>query len=144
MLSASGNARQIQLTNNGQPVVVLREREMGFVLENRTFKILRSGAVGSVFKLAFEDSPLATLEQVPFRNRYTLSFGGREWAFHSASLTETKFALEQGGERVGSISARYFARYKQIAIDLPDQLPLEVKAFLMWVVLWRWRNHDGG
>jgi hypothetical protein len=143
MLSASGNARQIQLTNDGQPIVVLREREMGFVLENRTFKILRSGAVGSVFKLTFEDSPVATLEQVPFRNRYTLSFGGQEWAFHSASLTDTKFALEQGGERVGSISAKYFARYKQIAIDLPDRLPLEVKAFLMWVVLWRWRN-DGG
>jgi hypothetical protein len=142
MLSASGNARQIQLTNDGQPIVVLREREMGFALENRTFKILRSGAIGSLFKLALGDTALATLEQVPFRNRYTLRFGGEEWVFHSASLTDTKFALEHRGVRVGSISAKYFARYKHIAIELPDKLPLEVKAFLMWVVLWRWRN-DG-
>jgi hypothetical protein len=142
MLSASGNARQIQLTNDGQPIVVLREREMGFTLENRTFKILRSGAVASLFKLTSDGSSLATLEQVPFRTRYTLNFGGQEWVFHSASLTDTKFVLEQGGERVGSIWAKYFARYKHIAIDLPDRLPLEVKAFLMWVVLWRWRSND--
>jgi hypothetical protein len=144
MLSASGNPRQIQLTNDGEPSVVLREREMGFTLGNRTFKISRSGTVSSVFNLTSEDSPLATLEQVPFRNRYTLSFGGEEWGFQSASLTDTKFSLERGGERVGSISAKYFARYKYIAIDLPDRLPLEVKAFLMWVVLWRWRSHDSG
>jgi hypothetical protein len=45
----------------------------------------------------------------------------RRMGGQSASLTDTKFALERGGERVGSISAKYFARYKYIAIDLPDR-----------------------
>jgi hypothetical protein len=45
----------------------------------------------------------------------------------------------ENGAPVGTIARTGFFRAKRTA-DLPDDLPLEVQAFLIWLVLLVWRR----
>lgn len=49
------------------------------------------------------------------------------------------YAVRQGDHRFGSIQARSIWSRK-VEIDLPDSLPMEIRVFLLWLVLITWRR----
>jgi len=59
-------------------------------------------------------------------------------------LMARKFDLYQGDKQVGSILPTHLNPYREILIDLPVELPLEVQAFLLWVIFWNWRGNSSG
>jgi hypothetical protein len=54
-------------------------------------------------------------------------------------LGTTWYGLFDGEQKVGGVTpsdGRNFLR--DVAIDLPEELPLEGQVFLMWLLIWKW------
>ena len=82
---------------------------------------------------------LVSVQQAAFVNRFRVSSGGREWELKAEGITAKRFGLFDGGARVGGITPSSSFHYtRDIAIDLPADLPLEAQVFVMWVLLWKW------
>ncbi len=116
-------------------------REAGsFSLDNRTFDLGREGRMGGDFfvssggrKLARADKPSA------WYRRFSVRVAGTKYVLQARSSFSRKFDLLQGTRRVGSIEPTSIWTRRATA-DLPEELPLEVRVFLIWLVLVLWRR----
>jgi hypothetical protein len=106
----------------GAPYRVYREAVLGpFVLE--------SG--GSVVARAVKPSSLS--------RRMVIDCGHSQYELQPASFFSRGFQLVAGSTPVGTLSASNFLT-RRMNIDLPDSLPLPVRAFVAWLVIMLWRR----
>jgi len=61
-------------------------------------------------------------------------FGAQTYTLKAASMFDTAFVLIGNGGEIGSIAPKGLYSLKSVA-DLPDELALEVKAFMIWLVI---------
>jgi hypothetical protein len=144
MIRAAGKPGRVELVADGNQTVLLRDNEMSFLLGEKAFKITRKGFFGPKYQLWFGNDLVVSLAQTPCFNRYSVAYSQQVWILKAFGLMARKFGLYQGDKQVGSILPTHLNRYREIFIDLPVELPLEVQAFLMWVVLWNWRGNSSG
>jgi hypothetical protein len=144
MIRAAGKPDRVELVIGENQTVLLRENEMSFQIGEKTFKITRKGFLGPKYQLWFGNDLVVSVAQTPCFNRYSLTCAQQIWVLKAVGIMARKFGLYQGHKQVGSISPTHLNPYREILIDLPVGLPLEVQAFLMWVILWNWRGNSSG
>jgi hypothetical protein len=144
MIRAAGKPGRVELVADGNETVLLRDNEMSFLVGEKTFKITRKGFFGPTYQLWLGEDLVVSLAQTPCFNRYSLAYSEQVWTLKAIGIMARKFGLYQDDKQVGSILPTHLNRYREILIDLPIELPLEVQAFLMWVVLWKWRGDSSG
>ena len=107
---------------------VYREHFMGgrFLLEER----------GQI--IAFAQKPSA------LRNSFEVHYAGREYRLDKAALMGRKFIFCEETRQLGFIEPRgIFTR--KATISLPEELPLPIRTFIIWLVLILWkRESDSG
>jgi hypothetical protein len=87
------------------------------------------------------ENVIATASQKPFFNHCRLVVHDRqEWTFKTVELLALKFRLFQDNTQVGTIATRWASRLKDIRADLPDELPREVQAFLLLLLVRKWSD----
>jgi hypothetical protein len=139
MIKATGSISALQLSIDGTPIAVLYHARLGFTLNGEAYTIRRAGVFAPLYELLRDGVALISARQVPFVNRYTVSSAGGEWRLKAEEMLARRFGLFDGDARVGGITPSSRFNYtRDIRIDLPDELPLEARVFLMWLLLWNW------
>jgi hypothetical protein len=129
----------------GAPVADLKLsmwRERGAItVGGIEFGVTREGLVGA-FILEGAGGALARAEKPSaFRRAFAIESGGRQYALKAASVWGRSFALLDGDREIGAVSsARVFSR--QACADLPEDMPLEVRSFMIWLVLMIWKRQQ--
>jgi hypothetical protein len=142
MITATGKPGRVELAAGRNQTVLLRENEMSLLVGEKTFKITRKGFVGPTYQLWLGEDLVVSLAQTPCFNRYSVAYAQQVWTLKAIGLMARKFGLYEGDKQVGSILPTHLNPYREILIDLPVELPLEVQAFLLWVVLWNWSANN--
>jgi hypothetical protein len=110
------------------------------VVGGATFHPARDGVLHTTFHLDGNGTRLATATPAgAAHRRFTVQAGARTFALAVTSWSGRSFTLTENGAAVGTIGRSGFFTAKCNA-DLPDDLPLEVRAFLIWLVLITWRR----
>ena len=65
---------------------------------------------------------------------FTVQVGAKNFTLKAASMFDSAFVLIENGDEVGSIPPKGLYSAKSL-VDLRDDLGLEVKAFMMWLVI---------
>ncbi len=73
-----------------------------------------------------------------FTRRIALEFGGRSLVLRSASVWSREMHLMEGEVTIGTaVPEGLFSRRAQV--ELPDSLPVDVRLFVVWLVLYTWK-----
>ena len=142
MITATGKPGRVELAAGRNQTVLLRENEMLLLVGEKTFKITRKGFFGPTYQLWLGEDLVVSLAQTPCFNRYSLAYSEQVWTLKAIGIRARKFGLYEGDKQVGRILPTHLNPYREILIDLPVELPLEVQAFLLWVVLWNWSANN--
>jgi hypothetical protein len=128
-----------EVMDEGAVVGTINETKSTMELGGRPFTMERKGIIGPEFLLKSSDAIVATAKQKPLFNSFTLTHGGKEWIYKAAGLTGSKFALFEGENETGTVgSPSMFNFGKETIAELPAELPLEVRAFLILLALHMW------
>ena len=110
------------------------------VIGGATFHPARDGVLHTTFHLDGNGTRLATATPAGASyRRFTVQAGARTYELAVASWSGRSFTLTENGAAIGTIARTGFFTTKSTA-DLPDDLPLELQAFLIWLVLTTWRR----
>jgi hypothetical protein len=129
----------------GQPVGDVRVsawRERGAVtVGGIKYPVTREGVVGA-FTLAGAGGVLArAMKPSALHRMFTLEHDGREYVLKATSAWGRNFALLDGEVQIGAVRpARLFGR--QARADLPEDMPLEVRLFAIWLTLMLWKRQQ--
>jgi len=136
------------ILQEGSPIAEIKYsswRERGtLTVGGSSYKVYREGLMSCQFILELNGTCLAHAEKPSWRYRsFTVQHDGKTHILKAESAFSQKFLLLENDRQIGSISpARMFKR-KAMA-DLPDELPLPIKVFLLWltVILWKHNSED--
>jgi hypothetical protein len=110
------------------------------VIGGATFHPARDGVLRATFHLENNGTRLASAAPAGASyRRFTVQAGARTYVLAVTSWSGRSFTLSENNAAVGTIARTGIFRTKSTA-DLPDDLPLEVGAFLIWLVLITWRR----
>ncbi len=110
------------------------------VIGDATFRPARDGVLRTTYHLDGNGSRLASAAPAGAASRrFTVEAGARAYTLAVTSWSGRRFTLSENGAAVGTIARTGFFTTKCKA-DLPDDLPLEVQAFLIWLVIIIWRR----
>jgi hypothetical protein len=140
MMTGNGKPGRVELSVDDRVIAVIDDRKFDIDLGAIGYKVKRSGVLAPKYELVREDEVLIAAEQVPLLTRYRISCAGKLWMLRAAGLTSTTFNLFSDAEKVGRIAPAGLRIYKNIIIDLPDELSRPAQVFLVWLVLWNWSN----
>lgn len=111
-------------------------------IDGRMYRLRRAGALRERFTLEGADvtQPVASVAQVdPLRRDYTVEVGEQRLRLRAESPLRTGYLLLEDDRVVGALHPAGPLR-RGVEADLPDDLPLEVDVFLVWVILLLWRG----
>ncbi len=92
------------------------------------------------FHLEKNGTPIASAQSAGFWFRYfNIQAGTKPYVLKMASWFGRRFALMEDGTERGRIGVTN-AFSGRCRAELPDDLPLEVQAFLIWLVISTWRR----
>jgi len=115
-------------------------REKGrMTIDGATYRVYREAPMSGAFVLEHAGGVLArAVKPSVLRREFIVRHAGRELTLRSRSMFRRAFVLLDDSREVGSIAPRS-AFTRSAAADLPDDLPLPVRAFIVWltVILWR-------
>ena len=110
------------------------------VIGDATLRPARDGVLRTTYHLDGNGARLATAAPAgAARRRFTIEAGARTWTLAVASWSGRRFTVTENGAAVGTIARAGFFTAKSTAY-LPDDLPLAVQAFLIWLVIIVWRR----
>jgi hypothetical protein len=110
------------------------------VIGDASFNPVRDGVLRKTFHLEGNGAQLASAVPAGASyRRFTVQAGSRTYALAVTSWSGRSFTLTDNGAAVGTIARNGFFTTKCTA-ELPDDLPLEVQAFLIWLVLTTWHR----
>lgn len=117
-------------------------REQGMlILEDRTWNMKCRKSSGNDFLL--EDSEGRVVaearKQGPYTDTTTITYGTMEFLLARPSVWKSGFTLSWSDEPIGTINRPRWSS-RDIEITLPESLPLEVRAFIFWVVMVLWNR----
>jgi hypothetical protein len=115
-------------------------REKGVLaIGGASYNVCREGLMGGRFILELNGTQLAHAEKPSALHRFfTVQHEGKTYTLKAESAFRRTFLLLEDNQQVGSIApAGMFTR--KARVDLPDELPLPIKLFLLWltVILWK-------
>ena len=101
------------------------------------YAVYRDGFLGP-FILDLNDTQVAVASKIAFYRSFTVGHQDKTYTLKAASGLGRTFVLLENDQEIGWIApAGWFTR--KATVDLPDQLPLPFRIFLLWltVILWR-------
>jgi len=109
-------------------------------IDHTTYRVYREALMSGAFVLEHAGSVLARAEKPSvFRREFVIRHAGREYTLRPRSMFRRAFVLVEGSREVGSL-APTSAFTRKAAADLPHDLPLPVRAFIVWLVVISWRR----
>ena len=140
MIKGAGNLKLLEVTCEGTPVTTFKDRMMSFEVEGRNYTMARRGFLGPVYELWQEKQLVMAVRQAPFLNRYSTIYENQAYELKALGITARQMGLFRETVQVGTIAAVHLDACKEILVDLPAELPLEVQAFLLWLTWWKWSD----
>jgi len=115
-------------------------RERGVLtIEGVDYSVYRESMLGD-FLLEQSGSVLARAEKPSaFRRSFIIKYKERSYTLQAESAFRRAFVLLDGDHEIGSIVPES-AWTRQAAVTLPDNWPLPVKSFAIWLTLLHWRR----
>jgi hypothetical protein len=121
-------------------------RKGTLTVEGAPFRAYREGLMSGPFLLEDPAGTVVARAEKPnalFRS-FDLEHAGRRLNLRAHTAFGRAFVLEEGGRPVGTIAPDRFWTRRTTA-RLPDDLPLPVRAFILWLVFVLWRREaDSG
>ncbi len=104
------------------------------------YEIRREGWLNGAFLLSAGDAVVARAEKPSlFRRSFDVHHEDRLYALSAEDPFGRTLVLMQGTRRLGSVSPeRLFSR--RARVDLPEDLPLPLRAFMLWLALLLWKR----
>jgi hypothetical protein len=113
-------------------------------IEGVQYSAYREGWMRGDFLLERNGSVIARAEKPSaFLRKYLIRYADREYMLGATSAFGRKFALLSGSREIGSITPVSCFRRGATA-DLPDTLPLHLRAFIIWLTMVQWRRERNG
>jgi hypothetical protein len=132
------------VTDESRPVAEIATNwllEKGtLTIDGTTYQVYREALISGDFILAGEGSVLALADKPSvFSREFVIRHGGREYTLSPESMIGRTYVLLDGPRQVGSLVPQgIFTR--KTAADLPQDLPLPVRLFIVWLALISWRR----
>ena len=116
-------------------------REAGVLqISDTTYRFYRRGAFSGLFILEGNGEAIAHAEKPSAMIRsFKVQYGGKSYTLEAESIFRRKFVLRDGGSAIGSIIPES-ACCRDAQIDLPAELPLPVRLFMVWLTLLLWKR----
>jgi hypothetical protein len=108
-------------------------------------RVYREGMLSGSFILEAAGSVVArAMKPSAFRRAFVIEHGGRRYVLQAASVLRRRMVLLEGDRTIGSLAPQG-AFTRRADVDLPLDLPLAVRVFVIWlaVILWK-RESDSG
>ena len=118
-------------------------REKGVLtVRSSRYDVYREGLMSGAFILESSGSILARAEKPSaFRRSFELEYGKKFYTLQAESAFRRKFVLIEGDREVGWLSPNgVFTR--QATSDLPEEIPLPVQVFMIWLVVILWKRES--
>jgi hypothetical protein len=108
------------------------------------YEAYRRGWASKEFILESKDGRVVAVAEKPstWSGRFVFEHGGNRYELKQESVWRSAFVLLRDGVGlVGSVRRKgYFNR--EWTVDLPEELPLEVRVFVVWLVVLLWKRAD--
>ena len=122
-------------------------RRQPFTLDGRTYIGKATNILGTSFSL-FDGEEAVVVEKTTsiWADAQQIEHGGQTWAMKPARYFGKTFNVRSaGGTHIGTIvPTRYFFPLSHITIDLPDDVPMVVQVFMLWLAVKSWTADTGG
>jgi len=108
------------------------------------YRISRERAVGTAFILEGAGSAVARAEKrSALRRTLALAHAGRQYLLRAPSVWRREMVLYDGDAEVGRVAAER-AWSRRARADLPKDLPIEFRLFVVWLCFLLWRRQERG
>jgi hypothetical protein len=121
-------------------------RERGLLtVEGAPYKVYREGLANGAFILETTGSVVARAEKPDaFLRRFLIEYQGRQFTLRAKSAFQREFLLFDGQSEIGRVAPEGLFQRRAEA-RLPEELPLPVRVFILWLVIILWkRESDSG
>jgi hypothetical protein len=121
-------------------------REKGLLtLEGISYQVYREKMMSGAFILKTAGEVVARAEKPDaLLRRLLVDYGGRQFTLKAESAFGRGFILLEGQKGIGRVAPEGFFT-RRAAASLPEELPLAVKIFILWLVIILWkRESDSG
>jgi hypothetical protein len=118
---------------------IWRERG-GFTVADTSYRTYREGLFSGAFILEANGAVVArAYKPSAWTRRLIIEFDDVQLELKPLSALRRGFQLKSGARTIGTVVPRGFLS-RGIDIDLPDDLPLPLRAFVVWLVVMLWRR----
>lgn len=116
-------------------------REAGeLYLEGSNYRVCREGLLSGSFIIEKEGLVLARAEKPSALIRsFKVEYNNKSYILEAASALQRKFVLREGGQTIGSVRPEN-AFTKKAIIDLPADIAMPVRIFMVWLTLILWKR----
>ena len=114
-------------------------------VEGIAYEVFREGLVSGAYVLEAGGAVAARAEKPSaFRRTFLIEHAGRQLTLRARSASGRAFDLYDGPNEIGTIAPEGFLT-RRAAVRLPEELPLPVRIFILWLVIIIWRREaDSG
>ncbi len=109
-------------------------------MANSTYRVYREGLCSGAFVLESNGTVVARANKPSaWTRRFVLEFGGTQFELKPQSAFTRGYKLINGERIVGTLSPASFLSRK-INVELPEDLPIQIRAFVVWLTVLLWRR----
>ena len=148
MLKAQRRKQFIDVRRDDQLVASFDfARRSSFSLDGQEYIAKATSILGVSFSLCRGDEVVVVEKATSLlANAQQIEHNGRTWSMKPARYFGKTFdVLSDSGVKLGAIvPARYFFPLSDITIDLPDDVPMLVQVFMLWLAVKSWTTDTGG
>lgn len=122
-------------------------RRAPFSLDGQEYMAKATSLLGVSFSLYRGDEAIVVEKTTSLlANAQQIEHGGRTWLMKPARYFGKTFnVLSDGGTTIGTVApAGFFFPLSDITVDLPDDVPLLVQVFMLWLAVRYWATDTGG
>jgi len=104
------------------------------------YRVARRGSLSGPIMLIDAGEPLIRARRLGlFSSAVSIEFAGREFTLRAPSWCFREMRLFEDDREIGTaVPEGVFSRRAQF--DLPESLPIELRLFIVWLVLYTWRR----
>ena len=113
-------------------------------IDGEAFRLYREGMMSGAFILEWNGKTLArAIKPSAFSERFEMEVGKRSFTLRKESMWSRRFGLFEGEQQVGRVApAGTFTR--RVLVELPEDWPSSVQAFVFWLALVMWNREKAG
>jgi len=111
-----------------------------FSIDGSSYSARRAGIFSGEYTLELNGQIIARAHKPSaFVNSFEIQYSGRSCTLKKESFIGRSFVLIEGERQTGSIRAKGLLSRKA-DVELPEQIPLPVKVFILWLGILLWRR----